>query len=271
LEYQYIICLPEEKGIRPYLHRSNTKLNILELKRLQRYINLAAIFFDLPSEELKNLAYTEDLEKLWIIARKTNADIGRLFIGNCLDSVEEFLDITDLNAIEQLGFDVLDSIAKRYLRLYKLVRHLFRKVKSKLSTEYKTPDELFEAILKSDKDGFFVNLIQENYVEYNPAKIEKLARNSDVYLLTDWKSFNKNKTLHPISNDSPTIEFLLLVQDSLIRDKKARMLARDYNSAVKYYWDCMAELMSYRNKDGKLMRDWTYKNGHIQYYTYGRS
>lgn len=270
MKHQYLLLLLEGENIKPYLHLTEKKLEQTELKTIQKYMSIAEFFFELPSNELKSLAFTEDLEKFWVGARRTNADIGRLFIGNQLNAVEEFIDIDGLNASGQVYFDLIDSISKRYIRLHKLIRHSFKKIKKNLSNKYATPEDLFFALAKNERELPFVNLIQQDYVEYIPRKIEIFARKISVYSATG-HNYTQEKTPLGVIPASITDEVFQLIEKTLKRDRRARSLARDYNSARESYWDCLADFMSYRDKDGRLVRDLTYKDGQICFHSYGRN
>lgn len=252
-----------------YSHLTEKELKRTDITAIQKYMDIAELFFNLPGDELKALAYTEDLENFWEKSRRTNADIGRLFIGNQLNAIEEFIDISGLDAPGQAYFDVIDSISKTYIRLYRLIRHLFKKIRKKLSNEYATPEHLLQALVKDGRESSFVNLIQQDYVEYKPREIGAWARKISVYSETGHNYVGKRTPLGVITASLGN-EVFLLIEKTLKRDKKARLLARDYNSAREYYWDCLADFATYRTKDGKTVRDSTWKDGQFRIHSYGR-
>ena len=258
----------EEKKVL-YLYESSKKLDKPFLRAIQTHVELTEEFFKLPGEELKDFLYTEDLENFWCEMRQWSIDIGWFFFGNYLNCVEDILDTTKLNAVQKLKYDFADAVADKYLKLYNLVKHCFKKIKTKLSTKYENPEQLFIAIVKYKQEAAIVNLIQADYFSFEPSKLEKITKNFDVTLDTHGEEI-KDVQLSEIKK-SPELEFFYLIEKHVLnKDEKAKKLSSYYETASDFCRDRLADIASYRNSKKKLLSSLTYNHGQIRTHDYGR-
>lgn len=247
-----------------FTHTTNKSVAI---KSAEKHIKLAESFCSLPSDEILQVLWTENLRGLWELSRQHCINLGELFLGNYFDCTEIFVDVENLAKIDLLIHDVSDNQALGYLRLYRLIKHFFKKVKSGLPIKVSSPEELLLAIAKEDREHLFISLLRQNYKEIKSSKIQEIAKKFGEYFDTPLEKRSGEIRQHQSLKNN----FLSLAEKKLKQSSiKGYRLFEDYETAIKYYWLAVEKLMSYRNEEGKYLGDFIYMDGQTKILSYGR-
>lgn len=243
-----------------YLYRPNKPITEHLRRNITECLNLGELFFNLPGEELKSLMFTSDLNSLWQFAREFNSELGRLFIGSYLESTEDFTSPKGLDAHGRLLYELLDSKAKCYVRIFKLIKHLFDR-RHKLFKQFKSHQELFETTLKQERESIFLYLLAVDYAEFKPREI---ARRLEYFIQTisEDKRPNCTETLQ---------DKILTLASKKNKSNKTQFLLRDYNNARRYHLSCLKEFVLYRNNQKRKIPDLIYNHGSLKPLQYGHS
>lgn len=140
------------------LEEVNAKL--LDLCKL---LNITWFIAQLPSAEVKQLAYTPDLEKEWVSQRRLNSMKARCFFCVCLNLDPIYwLGNKERKALTKQRCEFLRQFAHVELRFWKLIQAGFKYLPQN-EFHYKAEEKLFGAIIQEIRDNRFLAFTNDYY------------------------------------------------------------------------------------------------------------
>lgn len=236
-------------------------------------LDISDYITQLPSESLKEIAYTAVLEDELYELREFNYCIALYFW--ILDFEVEGYSFEDAHT-NQLVLELAEFTALKYLWLWRIIKTEFTDLKRQLSNCPETAIELFKKIIDEELNIPFETLLTFNYLEYNPSQLGKGFQE----LLKPTKNINleKLKKLAPIHCRN-TSEFSLKANVIQIIEKQAsqknkhklRYLCDSFNSATRRLLEILSDAANARNNQGKLLPTVVWINGIREYKSWGRN
>lgn len=261
-------CLPPSTTI----HTEQGNLIVYDTKQNRNYGKIAVAMKKFPSQNLKELAYTEDLRICWGELRELYKSIAKLFLLKSFNW--DISDYEQLNVNQRKLHNLIDSIAERYLSLYKLIKYTFPKIKKRLISCPSTPENLFLSIVEDEVNDKFERLIRQDYIEVNIPELEKCLKRLKIIndklakSSVSVKELNRYKKLIPkgINNKSKAQIACVLEKITSIEDSKVKFLGANYNAATDYFIDSILVLCNAKNKNRTMfIKSIIWENGIPRY------
>jgi hypothetical protein len=216
----------------------------------------------LPSEGLKSIAYTQDLEDEWKYQRFWSLLLAKCFLLISLNEVENQLEEEkEAEIITKWDAELIELTASRYEALYRLIKKGFKYLKKSLPSDLarKNSWDIFTEVCREEIEASFVartNSFQEILIDKYIPKWKELteydtSRNNFKCLLETQYLFNS--------------ELLFAVIKSLTeKAKRDNLLA----ASLEGYFDrCRAlayslvDALEARDSSGKIARSERWING----------
>jgi hypothetical protein len=216
----------------------------------------------LPSEGLKSIAYTQDLEDEWKYQRFWSLLLAKCFLLTLLNQVDNQLtEEVEVSIVTKWDAELIELSALRYLDLYKLIKKGFKYLKKSLIIESddKKPWDVFIEICTEEINAPFVArtnnfqefLIDKALLQWKEITDHKVNRNNFEILVEDQYVFNSR--------------LLLTVIEFLVRESKRDNLLATYLES--YLGKCnslaysMVAALEARTASGKVARSEQWKDG----------
>jgi hypothetical protein len=199
---------------------------------------LAKVMASLPGDELKELAYTEDLKQEWENQRYRNSIISKAFLMVDLELTIDLIKKERSN-LHHLIIELYELKVHQNSTLWKLINLVFKMLKNEnINFPFATPKDLYINILTARYNSNYERFLCNDYIEFLPHKLEK----------TDFHN-----------------EWLSLVfhaADILQRKSRiARFLKRNYEECFNLINEAIDELTTARTKEGKIIKPEIWQNG----------
>lgn len=226
-----------------------------------------------PSESLKKLAYTADLENEWFKLKKFNRCIATYF-WTLYFEVEDYP--FEDNLKDKFALELCEFIALRYLCLWRMIKAEFSSLKDQLSDCPKTEKELFYKIIEEVLNQHFEALIENDHVEYVPSQLkEGLQELMKPPKYIDWKKVKKLAPIHCRNtsgfNRIADVLQIIAKQASKKNKHKLRYLCDSFNSATRRINEILSDAITARNNQGKRIPTSIWRNGILEYKSWGRN
>ena len=264
-----VILDKEKKGLEFYF-TNNTK------EEFNRCIDLSEKIGFLPSEELKQLAHTQDLKNNWENERRFSRDISTRFLISVFKIDGEFVD----NLIaDKLSAVLVEATAGKYEALRKLLKAGFSILKKYFPTCPITPEDLLFQIIEEERNLPFINIITNDFVQYEPSKLAKIhgelsKKDATVIDKTIIEKYKPSHTKKDKTVMLSTCVLLCLTENSdrtpKLQKSKIAHCFNIYNESQRYLDEILAEGYSRRTNQGKAIPTVTWNNGEILYSDAGR-
>lgn len=216
----------------------------------------------LPSEGLKSIAYTKDLEDEWKWQRGCSLLLAKCFLLTLLNQVDNQLtEEVESSTITKWDAELIELAALRYVALYRLIKKGFKYLK-------KSP------ILESDRKKIWDVFIEICTEEINASFV---ARTNDFQqilthkALSQWKEItkhdvNRNNFEILVKNQYIFNSHLLLTGIEFLTKKAKRdnLLAtylEDYFGKCRSLGYSMVDALKARTSSGKVTRSEQWENG----------
>ncbi len=257
-------------------------------KKLKDCLDLCDILYLLPSDESRNLAYTNDLVEEWEKLRCFNK---RTAFCLFLKTLEIDWKIAEKDITDKYISPLIDATLARYEAIKELITVGFSALKKCLPECSTTPEQLLHEIIREEANLSFLNKITHDFIQYEPSRLNKvyteLAKKDPSAI--DWEKVNKNKPIHTEASESDRLFSQVL---HCLRDKP-NLIPRNLRATVKNRLIVYGESERYRNEvlagmtagrsteenfvnasrtaEGNLVSTVTWRNGKVTYSSYGRS
>ena len=227
----------------------------------------------MPSESLKDLAYTQDLKDFWQGLRDDSYNTALLFLYKSFNWDMSFYE-ENLSATEKKIHRILDASCERYLSMYKLINYTFSKLRKKLVACPTTAEYLFLSIVEWEKNAIFEHTINKDYYEVSPNEMKRFFSNAKKYVeYVENNSIPVRKLKHHqntipryLKNIGSSPWYEILEKINTIHDSKVSFLGRNYNSAIRYLLESLEDVYESRNNDGTaLLKTMIWNNGEVKY------
>ena len=242
------------------------------IKDLVEALTISTIIKSFPSNELKKMAWTKDLEERWLAERANNYWLALRLLFKTTGIESSFKKVIDKDLINELQ----EWRAEQYINLWEMIKLGFSSIKKDISKCPKTPEELFKEIVKTELDALFFVLLENNYVEYCPSLLAKIfEERKKLSKNINWEKINKLKARVPgmptnYFNSGIVSETFKAIRKKAKKDYKLRCAAKKYDTSVKRICEVMFSLYSHRNNKGKLIPTVIWKDGIFDAKSWGR-
>ncbi len=216
----------------------------------------------LPSEGLKSIAYTKDLEDEWKQQRLWSLLLAKCFLLTLLNEVENQLEEEkEASIITKWDAELIELTALRYEALYRLIKKGFKCLQKSLTSDlvFQKSWGIFMEVCREEIDAPFVArtksfqpiLIDEYLPEWKELIKHEANRNNFKILLETQYLFNSQLLLTVIE----------ILAKKAKRDNLLATYLEDYFGKCRSLGFSMVDALEARNSSGKVVRSEQWKHG----------
>jgi hypothetical protein len=224
----------------------------------------------LPSEELKCLAYTEDLLNNWEYERIFSQDIA---FKLTLEVFNLDWDTSATPPDKYMGL-LVEAISERYNTLRKVIKAGFSVLKKYLPNCPATPAELFYQVVEEERTLPFESKLVNDYLRIDAkqrAKFHAELAKKDINSV-DWEKLEKLKPAHVNKKEVRSLAstILLTLVENYDRTPKNQQLTirtqfNHLNENERHLDEVLGEGFTKRTENGRLIPTTTWVGGEMSY------
>lgn len=216
----------------------------------------------LPSEELKAIIYTFDLEEEWKWQRYWSLLLSKCFLLLLMGETEGLLEQEKQEKlVTRWDADLIEHSAYRYQALYTLIRRGFKYLRKSSPNDLnnKSPWDIFFEIAREEIDfqfekytESFLQLLTDTWIASWEKMADQKVDRDNLALLLETQEFFQSERL---------LEILAVLIKQAKRDTTLRGRLVAYFNECREFAALIAETLKARDSSGKVTRSEQWKHG----------